>query len=140
MKANYEDKIPQKTSEISLGNLYDMNKQIMVKAPEIDINVLSQKKEGLMKWVNEHFKQSYFMLLCNERKDYTVFRMRDTVATIGAVQDMVNDVIECMTNRGTLLAIDLQEAGGWELWMRDEIENEAYMYLLFPYGSAVIEY
>ena len=29
MKANYEDKIPKKTSEVSLGNLYDMNKQLM---------------------------------------------------------------------------------------------------------------
>ena len=30
MKANYEDKIPQKTSEVNLGNLYDINKQIML--------------------------------------------------------------------------------------------------------------
>ena len=31
MKANYEDKIPQKTSEVNLGNLYDINKQIIVR-------------------------------------------------------------------------------------------------------------
>ena len=29
MKANYQDKIPKKESEVSLGNLYDMNKQII---------------------------------------------------------------------------------------------------------------
>lgn len=140
MKANYKDKIPKKESEVSLGNLYDMNKQIMANEPEIGADVLAQKKEEMMKWVNEHFKQSYFMLLCNERKDYTVFRMRDSVATIGAVQDMINDVIECMTNRGTLLSVDLQEAGGWELWMKGADDGECAAYYLFPYGAAVLEY
>ena len=80
------------------------------------------------------------MLLCNERKDYTVFRMRDTTATIGAIQNMVNDVIECMTNRGTLLAIDLQEAGGWELWIKGAEDGFCSAYYLFPYGAAVLEY
>lgn len=140
MKANYKDKIPKKESEVSLGNLYDMNKQIMANEPEIGADVLTQKKEEMTKWVNEYFKQSYFMLLCNERKDYTVFRMRDSVATIGAVQNMVNDVVECMTNRGTLLSIDLQEAGGWELWMKGADDGECSAYYLFPYGAAVLEY
>ena len=40
MKANYEDKIPQATSEVSLGNLYDMNKQLMEKEPEISLTEL----------------------------------------------------------------------------------------------------
>ena len=140
MKANYQDKIPKKESEVSLGNLYDMNKQIMANEPEIAAEVLAQKKEEMMNWVNTHFAQHYFMLLCNERKDYTVFRMRDTTATIGAVQNMVSDVIECMTNRGTLLAIDLQEAGGWELWIKSAEDGFCSAYYLFPYGAAVLEY
>lgn len=139
MKANYKDKIPQKTSEVALGNLYDMNKQLMAQEAEIAADVLEQKKQHLITWITENFTQSYFMLLCNERKDYTVFRMKDASATIGAITSMANDVIECMTNRGTLLALDLQEAGGWELWMRDE-NNEVFAYYLFPYGAAVLEY
>ena len=139
MKANYEDKIPKKISEVALGNLYDMNKQLMAQEAEIAADVLEQKKQHLIAWITENFAQSYFMLLCNERKDYTVFRMKDASATIGAITGMANDVIECMTNRGTLLALDLQEAGGWELWMRDE-NNEVFAYYLFPYGAAVLEY
>jgi hypothetical protein len=140
MKANYEDKIPKKTSEVSLGNLYDMNKQLMANEASISDEVLAEKKKALMDWITENFAQSYFMLLCNERKDYTVFRMKDSCPTIGAVTNMANDVIECMTNRGTLLALDLQEAGGWELWLRDAIDNELYAFYLFPYGAAVLEY
>lgn len=139
MKANYEDKIPKQTSEVSLGNLYDMNKQLMANEASISDEVLTEKKKALMDWITENFAQSYFMLLCNERKDYTVFRMKDRCPTIGAVTDMANDVIECMTNRGTLLALDLQEAGGWELWLRDD-EGEIAAYYLFPYGAAVLEY
>ena len=29
MKANYEDKIPQATSEVNLGNLYDVNNNLV---------------------------------------------------------------------------------------------------------------
>ena len=70
---------------------------------------------------------------------YTVFRLKDIVPTIEAIYTMADDVFECMKNRGTLLALDLQEAGGWELWLRAD-DGEIYAYYLFPYGEAVLEY
>ena len=30
MKANYEDKIAKQTTEIAMGNLYDVNKQLII--------------------------------------------------------------------------------------------------------------
>ena len=139
MKANYEDKIPKKTSEVSLGNLYDMNKQLMANEAEIAPEVRTEKRRALIDWIKANYHEHYFMMLCHERRDYTVFRLKDIVPTIEAIYTMADDVFECMKNRGTLLALDRQEAGGWELWLRAD-DGEIYAYYLFPYGEAVLEY
>lgn len=140
MKANYEDKISQ--SEINLGNLYDINKQFMEKEPAINDASLQVAKEHLRNWITTHFKQKYFMLLCHELRDYTVFNLNKTnekdSASPSTIFESVNDIIECMTNRGTLLVVDEQDDGVWELWIRNS--EGCFAYYLFPYGEAVLEY
>ena len=63
----------KETSERAIGNLYDINKSI-VKNKEIKLNeaALNSKKLIVRDFI---YKQdnNYYMLLCNERKDYTVF-------------------------------------------------------------------
>lgn len=143
MKANYEDKIPKKTSEVSLGNLYDMNKQLMANEASISEEKLKEKKQALGDWISKLTYQHYFMMLCHERRDYTLFNMQYNELgdiTVDQVCTMIDDVIECMTNRGTLLTMDLQEDGAWELWIRHATDGECSAYYLFPYGSAVLEY
>ena len=142
MKANYEDKIPQATSEVSLGNLYDMNKQLMAQEPVISGEALLKVKEELRAWFSDNFKQKYFMLLCHELRDYTLFNLDKTnswhIAPPMAIMNVANDLVECMTNRGALLTIDQQETGAWEIWIRNE--EGCFAYYLFPYGEAVLEY
>lgn len=142
MKANYEDKIPKKTSEVSLGNLYDMNKQMMEQEPPITAEELQTAKENLRAWITKHFKQKYLMLLCHELRDYTLFNLDKTnswaIAQPTTVYQAAGDIVECMTNRGQLLVMDEQEDGAWELWIRND--EGCFAYYLFPYGEAVIEY
>ena len=141
MKANYEDKM-KPTSEVSLGNLYDMNKQLMEQEPAISDAELQLAKEHLRNWISANFKQKYLMLLCHELRDYTVFNLDKTstwyAAQPSTIFEAANDIIECMTNRGTLLTIDEQGDGAWELWIRNP--EGCFAYYLFPYGEAVIEY
>ena len=141
MKANYEDKM-KPTSEVSLGNLYDMNKQLMEQEPAISEAALQLAKEHLRNWVTANFKQKYLMLLCHELRDYTVFNLDRTntwyAPPPSTVFEAVNDIVECMTNRGTLLAIEDQKDGAWELWIRNP--EGCFAYYLFPYGDAVLEY
>ena len=77
----------------------------------------------------------YFMLLCNERKDYTVFRM------IGAKDTIDNTLAEmytCLMNRGNPYVIKHHDMNnGIEIWM--EIDGEIYCYYFFPYNIGVIE-
>lgn len=140
MQANYKDKLPKKETEVALGNLYDMNKQIMATQPPLDQDKIDNAIENLLTWVKRYFSQSYFMMLCHERRDYTVFRFRDASLTIGAATDMAKDVVECLQNRGELMAADLQPDDVWEFWIKHNADNECSVYYLFPYGEAVLEY
>ena len=143
MKANYQHILDEQReqasrSEVALGNLYDMNKQMMLQEPVLNSAMLETKQSEIMQWVRELAMQQYFMMLCNERRDYTIFRLKEQSPTIGAVTTLAADVIDCLNNRGEIIGIDLQEAGGWELWIRDN--GECFAYYLFPYGNAVLEY
>ena len=140
MKANYENKISQ--SEISLGNLYDINKQFMEKEPVMSELAIMDAKSHIRRWLEANFKQKYFMLLCHELRDYTLFNLDKTASqkSLPTVASLpaTNDIIECMTNRGQLLVIDQQDDGAWELWIRNS--RGCFAYYLFPYGEAVLEY
>lgn len=142
MKANYEDKIPQATSEISFGNLYDMNKQLMEKEPAMNDLAIANARAHIRRWLETNFTAKYFMLLCHELRDYTIFNLDKTnswkqIPTVTSYA-AVKDIIECMTNRGQLLSIDQQQDGVWELWIRNP--EGCFAYYLFPYGEAVLEY
>lgn len=137
MKANYKEKM--QPTEMSLGNLYEINQQLMSNEAEIAEDLLQQKKQELTEWIKEQFSQRYLMLLNNDVHDYTVFNLMSNTLTKDAVSTQAaNDIVECMQNRGALLALALQEDGAWELWIRTE--TQCLVYYLFPYGSAVIEY
>lgn len=142
MKANYEDKIPQATSEVTLGNLYDINKQLMEQMPQISDADMEVAKTHLRTWIDTVFAQKYLMLLCHEQRDYTLFNLDKTAAWKTASEhlkyEVVSDIIECMTNRGTLLIIEDQPDNTWEFWIRNS--EGCFVYYLFPYGEAVLEY
>ena len=82
------------------------------------------------------------MLLCHELRDYTLFNLDKTnswkTAKPQTIYTAVEDILECMTNRGHLLVIDQQEDGSWELWIRNP--EGCFAYYLFPYREAVLEY
>lgn len=141
MKANYKDKT-QSSSKVSLGNLYEVNKQLMEQEPELTEQSLQAKKDDLRAWLTHNFKEKYFMLLCHELRDYTLFNLDKTstwaIASPTAIFEAATDIIECMTNRGKLIRLEHQEDGAWELWIRNT--EGCFAYYLFPYGTAVIEY
>ena len=78
----------------------------------------------------------YWMLLCHERRDYTVFNLQGEMT----VRDINKDVIECLKNRGIVLAIDEQSDGNYEIWIRDKKTKDNVIYYLFNYEFGVIEY
>ena len=119
--------------EVGMGTLYDMNKSIMLQNyVSMDRETLRKKLKELKKYF-ENNKQ-YHMLLCHERRDYTVFVVDKNKPA--SIQEAVAAFKDCVFNRGLLLDFELQPDGAYEIWIR--IDEEAFCYYLFPYDEAII--
>lgn len=127
----------KKEREVVMGTLYDMNKA-MVKQAEIKLSesVLNSKKEIIKNFIDKT-NNNYYMLLCNERKDYTIFDLW-SVKTDNLIKPAQCLVDECLIPRGEIRGIDLtKDKTAIEIWMI--IDDEAYVYYFFPYDNGVIE-
>lgn len=122
-----------KVSEVSLGTTYDINKNLVKKyEKELTEEELQEKKDLIDKFTNDH-NNHYHMMLCHDRRDYTIFHTNYSVNSVYA------DLIDCLKNRGKIMAIDLtKDEGAIEIWLM--IEDEAYCYYFFPYDSAIVEF
>lgn len=117
-------------AEITLGNLYDFNKQAMSNEKPLDIIAFNRKTSDLINDIIN--KSKYWMLLNNERKDYTVFIL---LTKEGSLQELRPTLL----NRGEILSIDKQEDGNYEIWIRDKETKENFVYYLFDYSFGIIE-
>lgn len=122
-------------AEVGLGTLYDMNKAIIEQQGRMSKTAFKDKLNGL---VTDFFKatdNTYYMMLCNEQRDYTVFRISEFEAISRAVQELK----ECIENRGAVMSIEKDKNGAIEIWIKDMSDEQNYCYYLFPYDTAIIE-
>ena len=63
----------EKETTFELGTLYDVNKNIVqTSEKELSQGVINSKKEEIKNFL-EKTNNEYYMLLCHERRDYTLF-------------------------------------------------------------------
>lgn len=117
-------------SDISLGTVYEINKELMKNEKPLDYFETQRKIKEVAEYMFE--KASYFMLLSNENKDYTVFDCRST----SSLDSIIRDLKDCLGNRGTIYSIDIYGANDYEIWIK--IDDEFFVYYLFDYSWGVI--
>ena len=120
----------KKTSTLTMGNLYDINKNLIKdNISPLTGEKLAEKRQIILDFLNE----MYYMLLCHDRRDYTVFRISESK------EECVKILIdECLKNRGEILSIEPTEnKDAFEIWIK--IEDEVFCYYFFPYSQAIIE-
>ena len=125
MSKNKKEKI------INTGiSLYELNKKGMdLYNPMPSEEILNKLRENL----NDFYTNNYLMLLNNERKDYTVFKLNHK-----DLDKLVNNIKETILNRGEIIDINLtNDKAAVEIWIRDNKEN--FCYYLFDYSAAVVE-
>lgn len=105
---------------MTMPDLYTLNKQMMLNEPIMEPGELNDKKSDLYNYIAVY--QDY-ALLCRERYDFTAFRVRNSSITA------VNELMECLMNRGSIISIDKEEDNTWEIWLK--IDDEAFMYKFF---------
>ena len=138
MKFQKKNKIT-KTHKVELGTLYDINKNIVETGVEALTEEQMKNKKELFEEYIENTNNEYYMLLCNDRKDYTVFR-RTGIGSEDSIGCCLIDILidECLPNRGITKSIELTEnKDAVEIWI--SINGESYCYYFFPYDAAIIE-
>lgn len=127
-----------KKNEVILGNLYDMNKQVMLSQPILTKEQIDKIKPDLEDWFNWTL-DGYAMLLCRERYDFTVFHLYEK-ENPDPPQIAVTELIDLLKNRGKILSIEKDSEtinNAWEIWVK--IGEEAFAYYLFGCDDWVIE-
>lgn len=120
-------------ADVEMGNLYDMNKGIMKSQKPLSKTKLREAKDKLKLFF---LTDKYFMLLCHERRDYTIFNVSKEDSSIEESVKILVD--ECLINRGEVLSIEKTEDDlAYEIWIRNE--EDIFCYYLFPYTQGVIE-
>lgn len=122
-------------AEIEGGTLYDINKKLMANEKKLSGFDLIGKKKSLQAYFSNSIS-NYFMMLCKEKSDYTLFKLSNhTTSSYQAAEE----VLLCMKERGTILSIDRTPDNiAYEIWIRDE-EDDNSCYYLFEYDKGVIE-
>lgn len=120
-------------SEIEIGTLYDINKELMKTAKPLDNKEINKQLVRVKDFFSGD-EVRYYMLLSKERSDYTVFRLKNSLSSTKAIKDLK----ECLNNRGETLSIEKTEDNvAFEIWLR--IDGENFVYYLFRYDFGVIE-
>ena len=132
-----EEQTNQETA-LNLGTQYEFSKSLVAQLKDLEQGVINSKKEVLVNYLRK-IKATYYMLLCNERKDYTIFRVTENKDLEVQYKEIVSILVdECLVNRGGIRGIDLTEnKDAVEIWLY--IDEEAFVYYFFPYDEAVIE-
>lgn len=122
-------------SKMTLGTLYDFNKQLMSQAKELRRIDFKDSLNEIKDFIKEK-DNKYFMLLCKERSDYTVFVLFKNENSDRQI--FKKELSECLINRGQILSIErTKDKQAYEIWIK--IDEEAFVYYLFPYDLGVIE-
>ena len=126
----------KKTSEVSLGTLYDVNKEIMKKESALSKEKIEEIQGQLETWFN-WYADSYVMLLCRERYDFTVFHMY-AKHNSNPPKLAAKELIELLKERGQILSMEKEiDDNKWEIWLK--INKEVFAYYLFPCDDFIIE-
>lgn len=124
-------------SEVNMGTLYDINKVAIEKEGALNRPTFLNKIKEVEKYFREKVTKGnkYFMLLCNELKDYTVFNFVYNNFAPGA-----DELRECLLNRGEVYSIERTEDNiAMEIWIKYEDDDELHCWYLFPYDNGIIE-
>ena len=115
--------------------MYDINKGIMSQKEPMEETQLTHGLSEVVAWMS-FVKDSNFMLLCHEVRDYTIFHFETQSKKCYEASQALKEVL---CNRGIILDIAYdKEQHSYGIWIFNENDNEAFLYFLFPYDLGVI--
>ena len=119
-------------AEVEIDTLYGINKQLYKKINP-NKNNINMQLNALEIWFSALLNNKYFMLLCRERNDYTIFHIKSDY------KKAISELREVLESRGTILdMVYSEEFKLYECWIKDYEDEEVFMYAFFPCDDWVI--
>ena len=120
--------------DISLGTLYDVNKQIIQQLPPYNRENFADS----ILLINSYAEKSankYYMLLCNDIKYFTLFVREQCMET----ETIGEAAIDCSQYLGEVKSINYNDnESAIEIWFVSTIDQEAHVAYFFAYDEGVI--
>ncbi len=119
-------------------NIYDINKQVISQMPCLTIEELEEKADTLITEYQNEQKASYYMMLCNELRYYTLFHI-DEFDGGSQLSFLSNEVLSCLISfTDNIKSIEItDDKTAIEIWITKD--EETYVMYLFNYDTGVIE-
>jgi len=114
--------------------MYAINKQILKQQqPMMHTEIKNALQEIIPDFINNANNQ-YYMLLCRELNDYTVFNL-----SVFDFDKIIAELETCFESRGLVYSINPGIGEGIEIWIKEIDSEEINCYIFFPYNMGVIE-
>ena len=122
-------------ADVSMGNIYELNQSALSGFPPLNADDIRKGKKKLEKYF-ANSKAEYYMLLCRELYDYTLYTIDRKHYNKSKA---AFEVIETLLERGEIVEISqTEDKVAYELWVIYNEDKTAHVYYLFPYDNAVI--
>ena len=129
----FEQKYEAEEHVVSIGSLYDINKEAMAALPKLSRTEIKKGIKQITDYVKSH-SHTYYMLLNKETSNYTLFNIKDHTK----LDKLASELKVCLRNRGVITSIEPTKDGiAFEIWLR--VDGEEILYYFFPYDLGVIE-
>lgn len=121
-------------AEANMGTLYDINKVAYAKLDSMPEDKAKEMLTNIGMWFSSKKSFKYFMFLCKELSDYTIFNFESFNYSKGK-----DELVDLVDSRGTLLDIVYNHnSDGYEIWVRSLQDGEVHMYMLFDCNDFII--
>lgn len=123
--------------QATLGTLYEANQQMYQQLATPSDKIIEKQLNKMLDWIiNNLIHCYYFMLLCREKYDFTIF----SCSQYTDYENLKNEIKEVLQSRGTIIEIRLSDNKDmYECWVREEETKEVSMYAFFDCNDWVIE-
>ena len=122
-------------AEVTLGTAYELNRQLLAKVDDMKEQAIINKMNEVGAWLSSKPNSHYYMLLCRERNDYTIFRIIDA-----HYYEITQEMIEVFQSRGAIVAINYSHVcGTYEVWIRVNEDEQPYLFMLFDCDDMIVE-
>lgn len=120
-------------ANIEIGNLYELNKQVMAQLPPQNEALLNRNWNVIGDWFGKN-QNRWFMIMCKERSDFTFLHITNNNFFMA-----VQEIKEILSERGQILAIQYVHGEDcFELWIKDK-NGEVFLFMLFEADWMIVE-